>query len=142
MDLWPEYDRQAVLVIYRITLPPSVSLPVDLTIRIPAASGEPSAVAVKQATATGETSLFTIPYTRQVSGEWALIQMTATNPEVQLEYYNSGLLKQEQSRQYEYRWPGDYAVNSFSIQVQHPSGCYRYEHLARPRGGLLPGRMA
>lgn len=42
VDLWPEYDQPAVLVIYRVVLPASVVLPADLTLRIPAAAGEPA----------------------------------------------------------------------------------------------------
>ena len=57
VDLWPEYDRPNVLVIYRITLPPTTTLPVDLSFRIPAAAGEPSAVAVRQMSAQGEAGL-------------------------------------------------------------------------------------
>ena len=39
IDLWPEYDRPDMLVIYRITLDNSVKLPAQLTLRIPAAVG-------------------------------------------------------------------------------------------------------
>lgn len=122
VDLWPEYDNPSMLVIYRITLAANVSLPVDLTFRIPAAAGDPSAVAVKQVTATGEAGLFTIPFERQVSGEWGLVTLTATMPEVQLEYYDLGLTKQGSMRQFEYRWPGDYSVEAFTIEVQQPLG--------------------
>ena len=122
VDLWPEYDRPAVLVIYRITLPPSVSLPVDLTLRIPAAAGEPTAVAVRQMNAAGEAGLFSIPYKRQVAGEWGMLNITATMPEVQLEYYDPGLVKEGLARQFEYHWPGDYAVEALTLQVQQPFG--------------------
>jgi hypothetical protein len=122
VDLWPEYDRKAVLVIYRVVLPADVSLPVDLTFRIPAAAGEPSAVAVRQVSSAGQSGLFTIPHTRQVSSEWGLINMTATMPELQIEYYDPGLQMDGPDRQFEYRWPGDYAVETFSIQVQQPVG--------------------
>jgi len=122
VDLWPEYDRPSVLVIYRITLPAGTSLPVDLSFRIPAGAGEPTAVAVRQATAEGGSSLFTIPHERLVSGEWGVITLTATAPELQLEYYDPGLVKSERARQFEYRWPGDYAVDSLVVQVQQPVG--------------------
>lgn len=122
VDLWPEYDRPSVLVIYRITLPPSVSLPADLTLRIPAAAGEPSAVAVRQMTAAGEAGLFSIPYKRQVAGEWGMLNITVTMPELQIEYYDPGLTKNGEARQYEYRWPGDYAVDALTLQVQQPFG--------------------
>jgi hypothetical protein len=122
VDLWPEYDRPNVLVIYRITLPPTTALPVDLSFRIPAAAGEPSAVATRQTTAEGGAGLFTIPYERQVVGDWGVISLTATMPELQLEYYDPGLVKEGQARQYEYHWPGDYAVDMLKLQVQQPLG--------------------
>ena len=118
--LWPEYDSPEVLVIYRITLPPTVSLPVDLTFRIPAAAGEPSAVAGRGISAEGEAGLFTIPYEHRVDGEWGLVTLTATMPELQLEYYDPGLVKQGTARQYDFQWPGDYEVDTLTIQVQQP----------------------
>lgn len=118
VDLWPEYDRPSVLVIYRVTLSANASLPVDLTLRIPASAGEPHAVAVRQA----DGGLFSVAYDRQVSGEWALISFTATMPEVQMEYYDPQLTRQDDARQYEYTWPGDYAVEAMAIQLQQPLG--------------------
>jgi hypothetical protein len=118
--LWPEYDRPEVLVIYRITLSPSVSLPTDLTFKIPVAAGEPSAVAVKQVTASGEEGLDNTPYEYRPNGEWALVNLTATMPEIQLEYYDPGLVREGSERRFAYRWPGDYAVDSLMVQVQQP----------------------
>jgi hypothetical protein len=77
-------------------------------------------VAVKQISTSGANDLFTIPYNRVVEGEWGLITMTATAPEIQVEYYDPGLTKQGSQRQFAYNWPGDYAVESLSIQVQQP----------------------
>lgn len=122
VDLWPEYDRPTVLVIYRITLPATTSLPVDLSFRIPSAAAEPSAVAVRQTTAEGQAGLFTIPYERQVVGDWGVISLTATSPELQIEYYDPGLVKEGETRQFEYNWPGDYAVDALKMQVQQPLG--------------------
>lgn len=118
VDLWPEYDRQAVLVIFRITLSSEVSLPVDLNVRIPAAAGEPNAVAVKQA----DGGLYDQTYTREVTGEWSNINFTASMPEIQIEYYDPQLVKQGAQRSYAYHWPGDYAIDNLIIQVQQPLG--------------------
>ncbi len=115
IDLWPEYDRPDMLVIYRITLPADLTLPVDLQVRIPASAGEPNAVAVRQPSG----GLFTIPYTRQVNGPWAVLSFTATFPEVQIEYY-APIQKQGEERTYTFTWPGDYAVDALTIQVQQP----------------------
>jgi hypothetical protein len=118
VDLWPEYDRPDLLVIYHATLPPQVSLPVELTFRIPLAAGEPHAVAVKQV----DGALYSVNYTRQVSGKWGLITFTATTPQVQLEYYDPRLSKQGEQRHFEYQWSGDYAVDSLIVEVQQPVG--------------------
>ncbi len=39
IDLWPEYDRPAVLVIYRVSLPTGTTLPADLDPAYPCFSG-------------------------------------------------------------------------------------------------------
>lgn len=116
VELWPEYDRPSVLVIYRITLPANVSLPTDLTFRIPAVAGEPNAVAAKQP----DGSLFTVGYDRVLKGELAEITLTATMPEIQLEYYDPRLTRDGITRSFEYRWLGDYNVESFQVRVQQP----------------------
>ncbi len=117
VDLWPEYDRPSMLVIYHAALSPEVSLPVELTFRIPTV-GEINAVAVRQV----DGKLFDVIYQKQVSGEWALITFTATTPEVQIEYYDPRLTMQGDQRHFEYHWPGDYDVTTFVVQVQQPLG--------------------
>jgi hypothetical protein len=118
VDLWPEYDRPSVLVIYHITLPSDTELPVDLILRIPSAVGEPNAVAVRDANG----GLLSIAYTREVNGEWSMISFTPTMPEIQVEYYDPSLVMEAGSRHYEYSWPGDYAVDSLTVEVQQPVG--------------------
>lgn len=116
IDLWPEYDRPSLLVIYRAILDPGVSLPAQLTIRIPSAAGKPTAVAV----GTALDSVADVEYQQKVSGEWSEISILATGPAVQLEYYDPSLVRDGTSRRYKYTWPGDYPVDSLAIQVQQP----------------------
>ncbi len=118
VDLWPEYDRPGVLVIYRITLSSDTTLPTELVIPIPTSAGDPSAVAAKQVDGT----LINMAFTKQINGVWNNIHFTATMPEIQIEYYDANLVKQAQVRHYEYTWPGGYAVAALSIQVQQPLG--------------------
>ena len=118
VDLWPEYDRPNVLVIYHATIPPEISLPVEVTFRIPVEAGNPNAVAVRQV----DGSLISVAYDRQVNGEWGLITFTATSPQVQLEYYDPSLEKDGEQRHFEYTWPADYAVQNMAIQAQQPVG--------------------
>ncbi len=114
--IWPEYDRPEVLVIYRVEISPEVALPADLAIRIPAAAGEPNAVASRQL----DGALYNLAYERELYGDWAVIHFTATTPEAQLEYYDPRLDKDGPSRHFEFTWPGDYAVFSTQVQVQQP----------------------
>ena len=102
----------------RARLAAGVELPVDLEIRIPAAAGEPNAVAVRQ----DGGSPFNAEYTRQVIGEWATLRLTTPFPEIQIEYYDPGIQREGVSRRFEFVWPGDYAADNVIILVQQPTG--------------------
>lgn len=116
--LWPEYDRSAVLVIYRITLAANTTLPANVTVRLPAVVGEPNAVALKQP----DGQLFTVQYERQTSGDWQTLSLTATMLELQIEYYDPSLSKNGSQRNFTYTWPADHAVDSMRVEVQQPFG--------------------
>ena len=116
IDLWPEYDRPEMLVIYRIELSPDVSLPAELSIKIPAAAGKPNAVAVRDPNG----SLLNAPYEQEVSGDWVVITLTAALPGIQIEYYDPQLRINGSERNYEYTWLGDYPTESSFVQLQQP----------------------
>ncbi len=118
IQIWPEYDKPSVLVIYQISLDSAATFPATISLRIPTDVGEPYAVAEQQA----DGSLYNITSTRQVNGEWATITFTTTTPKVHLEYYDPALTKDASARHFEYNWPGDYAISQLTIQVQQPSG--------------------
>lgn len=116
VDLWPEYDKPDMLVIYRLELSSDVSPPIKLNFRIPVEAGEPHAVAIRSA----DGSLLTAPYERSIDGEWAVISLLATMPGIQIEYYDPLLHKDNTHRSFQYTWLGDYPVESLTIQVQQP----------------------
>lgn len=118
VDLWPEYDRPTMLVIYRITLHPSVSLPAAISLRIPGEVSGPNAVAAQQP----DGSLINVPYEVGSSGDWNILQFQATMPDLQIEYYDPSLSMNGISRSFEFRWTGDYSVDRFLMQVQQPRG--------------------
>jgi hypothetical protein len=118
VEIWPEYDKPSVLVLYRIVFSPSTAYPASLSIRIPTAAGEPYAVAEQQS----DGALYNLNYTRQVNGEWASINFTTTSSAVQLEYYDPDLIINGNARHFVYIWPGDYAISQLSVQVQQPIG--------------------
>ena len=116
VDLWPEYDQPSLLVIYRAVLSDEVSLPAQLTFRIPTVAGRPTAVAVGQTL----DSVADVESDVQTNGEWAEVSFLAAAPAVQIEYYDPGLAKTGNQRRFTYTWPGDYGVDDLRIQVQQP----------------------
>ncbi|WP_322808001.1 zinc ribbon domain-containing protein [Thermanaerothrix sp.] len=117
IDLWPEYDRPEMLVIYRLTLDNSVKLPAQLTLRIPAAVGSPYNVAYEDA---ADGMLYNLNYSTQTDGNWLRVSFTTPSPTLQVEYYDPGLKKEGALRTFEYLWPGDYAVKDLTVVVQQP----------------------
>lgn len=119
VDLWPEFDRPSMLVIYHITLSSQVTLPYQMGIRIPTSAGSPHAVAVRQP----DGALISIPFQQEAGANgWTRIVFQATTPDIQLEYYDPGLQKDQSLRRFNYTWPGDYSADNFNIEVQRPSG--------------------
>lgn len=116
VDVWPEFDRPAVLVIYHITLAADTSLPAVLNLRVPV-QAMVNAVAVVDPS----LGLLIADYNRTVAGDWATLTITTTTLEVQVEYYDA-LVKTGTSRQVVYEWPGDMAVEAFSVVFQNPAG--------------------
>lgn len=122
VDLWPEYDQPNVLVIYKATLSPEVSLPAEVTLRIPDASGNPFVVAVGPDTA----SVADVAYETQLNGDWIDVSFIATTPAIQFEYYDPNLIKDGTSRSFQYSWLEDIPVKSMVISLQHPVGSSNY----------------
>jgi hypothetical protein len=114
VEIWPEYDQPAVLVICHITLSADETLPANLNLRVPA-KAEVYAVAVSDATG----SLLNTPYDRTVQGSWASLKITASSRDVQVEYYED-LVKNGTTRHIVYEWAGDYVVDAFAVALQQP----------------------
>jgi hypothetical protein len=118
VDIWPEFDRPNVLVIYHLTLSPDTSLPATMTLHIPGQTGGPFNLAMKDA----DGLLYNLDYKTPVMENGLLaITFTTPTPEIQLEYYDPDLKRQGTTRSFEYRWSGDYTVQSFTAVVQQPT---------------------
>ena len=119
MEFWPEYDRPAMLVIYRITLPADATLPGRLSLRIPARAGRPHAVA--QAASPQEMLVNAVYEYEAGSGSpWAWVHIQVEQPYVQVEYYDPALEKDGTLRTFLHEWPGDLAVDRLIVHVQQP----------------------
>jgi hypothetical protein len=116
IEIWPEYDRPDVLVIYRMELAATEKLPVQISMRIPTNAGTPYNIAYQDA----DGSLYTIPYSTENDGDWLRVIFSAPTATLQLEYYDPDLIRDGTIRTFEYQWPGDINVNNLSISVQEP----------------------
>lgn len=116
IDIWPEYDQPAVLVIYHITLAPETTLPVKLAMRIPSAAGVPHAVAMQD-----QNGLYNLAYETNATRDWTEISFTTPVNEVRIEYYDPTISRSGIERSFVYRWAGDYTVENLTIQLQRPS---------------------
>jgi hypothetical protein len=116
--LWPEYDKAGVLVIYSGMLSPDARLPVDIAFAIPASVGKPSATA-----GIDEQGSFRYrQYEAVVQGDTLLVRYNLPYRRFQFEYYYDPLNGQEADRQFDFSYQADYAVDSFTWEVQEPSG--------------------
>lgn len=118
IDLWPEYDRPAMLVILHAALPEDAALPADLSLPIPATSGGPSAVASTQ---TEGGRLINLDYETVEEGDALVLKLTTPDRFVQIEFYDA-LATSAADRAYTYVWPGSLAVDELTVRVQEPLG--------------------
>ncbi|HEY3311559.1 MAG TPA: zinc ribbon domain-containing protein [Anaerolineales bacterium] len=118
VSVWPEYDTPTVLVINKITLNPQVTLPVEITLRMPASVGKISAVAVGN---TADTVSDTgVDYKFTPGGDYAQVTIKATARSIHVEYYDENLQKNGNQHQYIYEWLGDASVDNFHFELRQP----------------------
>lgn len=116
VDIWPEFDKPDVLVIYRITIAASSTLPAQVNLRIPRIAGAPFNLAMKDV----DGMLYNLKYDQVVEGEWMRVSFTAASTEIQLEYYDTRIVRDGSLRQFEFYWPGDYKVRTMELRIQQP----------------------
>jgi hypothetical protein len=116
IQLWPEYDRPSMLVISEFQLPDGVSLPVNVSFRIPK-----SANLAAVASLSGDQLInaqFSGPTT---DGDWQIVQVNVqTNAIYHIEYY-APITKTGTERQFTYQWSSDYPVDDFSVDIWPPA---------------------
>ena len=116
IELWPEYDRADMLVIYRFSLSSDVSLPANLELHIPYQAGDPYKVAMQDI----DGLLYRLNYSTREEDDWTVVSFTTPSPDVQIEFYDPRLRRDGDLRSYNFRWYGDYAINSCSISIKEP----------------------
>jgi hypothetical protein len=133
IDVWPEFDRaNTVLVIYRGEFAAGAPLPAQVTLRIPASAGDPSAVASpdpgQESAPVNEWKdlIAAKKVTTQTSGDWTEVTFSPLNRVFTLEFYDK-LNTVTFDRRYTLTWPGDLAVDAVTLNVREPYGATNFQ---------------
>lgn len=115
IQLWPEFDRPDMLVMYVFSLSEEASLPIDLEIRIPT-NADLTAVAKD-----GGGTMINVPYDALTQNDdWIIVTLTITDlAEYRVEYYEP-IEKKGTTRQFDFIWQSDYAVEALNVEFQQP----------------------
>lgn len=112
VELWPDYDQEAVLVLLTGTLSPNTPLPATLTLPLP--EGADFNVAAR---ITADDVMTDQGITPQVEAN----QVTFTTPDsrFRVEYYQPYSATDNQ-RDFTFSWQSDMAVEQLSVRIQQP----------------------
>ena len=116
IDIWPEYDRPAVLVTYRIRLSDDTILPASLSISIPKEASRPSRLAVQEL----DGMYYDINFTTEDQENEVIVTFTTPSQDVLLEFYDPRLTFSDTLRNYTLEWKNPYTVNALTVRVQQP----------------------
>ena len=115
IDIWPEYDRPDVLVIYRITLSSQLSLPTQVSVEIPR-TVELNSLAWQDV----DGSLYVLPYSSEVLGDWLKITFNAPSAKIQVEYYDTRITREQDTRTFNFSWICGTDINDLVVSIQQP----------------------
>jgi hypothetical protein len=116
IDIWPEYDRHSVLVIFRFSLTSFTSFPTRVSMRIPATAGEPYSVAMKDI----DGLLYNLEYTLTPDGIWNKLEFVTSGQNLQIEFYDPYDQLPNSNHAYEFKWISDFSVNNLTMNIQKP----------------------
>ena len=118
IQIWPEFDRPAAaLVILHGELAPDVALPATVSLRIPATSGGPTAVAYSAAPGAGVLNL---KYDQSNAGDAIALSFKARQRFFHVEFYDPLSLTGAR-RSYSYIWSAGLGADRLGVTVQEPA---------------------
>ncbi|MBK8903317.1 MAG: zinc ribbon domain-containing protein [Anaerolineaceae bacterium] len=112
VELWPDYDQEAVLVLLTGTLPPGTPLPVTITVPLPAGADFNVAARI-----TSDNTMTDQGVDPQV-GEDA-VTFALTEQRFRVEYYQPYTAADSQ-HSFTFTWQSDMAVDAVSVTIQQP----------------------
>jgi len=116
IELWAEYDQPSMLVINEFIVSQGTPLPAKVTLRFPR-DGNLIAVAFN---ANGQ--LINAPFEGPAQqGDWQTVTLNVESYiPYRIEYYQA-LERDGNKRSFDFKWFGDYSVNSFSLTLIIPA---------------------
>jgi len=114
IDIWPDYDQPAVLVLITAELPADVPLPATVQFNLPV---EPNAVA----SVTTTDDMLNTPYTSQRETNTHVVTVETNHRVVRIEYYYS-YQRTGDTIQFEYQWLGGTAADDLTVLFREPVG--------------------
>ncbi|MBT7074638.1 MAG: hypothetical protein HN922_06990, partial [Anaerolineae bacterium] len=115
IQLWPEYDRTEMLVMYSFLLTDDTPLPANLEIRIPVDANLNAVAKLSQ----GE--MLTVPYDLPiVDGDWKVLTLVMDEiTTYRVEYYEPMDIE-EDARHFSLLWESDYDTGLVFVELQEP----------------------
>lgn len=136
VELWPEFDRPEVLVIYRAQLSADTALPTQLTFRLPEYVETMHAVATEENGNLFEVDPEAIELRQE--GDAILLTFPTSSRNFQFEYYDPVILsKQEQTRQIDYRFTAPYQAEMVTFEVQEPAQTENFSMTPQPSNSFI-----
>lgn len=136
VELWPEYDRPEMLVIYRGELDPNTQLPAVLIFRLPGYIEEMHAVAVEQGGNLVDANPDSVELVAE--GDEMIFTFATPSRRIQFEYYDPVILnKQGQTRQFDFEFTAPAEIDLTTFELQEPFGATDFSATPPPDESFL-----
>ncbi|MFH1446206.1 MAG: hypothetical protein ABIG43_02200 [Chloroflexota bacterium] len=116
--LMPEFDQPSMLVIYNVTLAEDTPLPLQVSLQIPAHIS--SLLRVGFNTADGQFQATT--YQLNSEADWTNVTFITGSLSIQVEYYDSNLVKDGDRQSFLFTWMSQHDVSDFVFHLHIPIG--------------------
>ncbi len=116
VSVMPEYDQQSVLVSYRGEFDPTVTLPLDALVRLPADATIEHICSIKEP----EGEHICQPYSADPDGQYLAVTWEAITPVLYVEYYY-GAVSGAGVRSLDYSFMPPYPIDNLDLFVMEPA---------------------
>ena len=143
IELWSEYEKPSMHVIYEFIVSQETPLPVEVTLRFPRESNLIVAAVEHNGELLDKNDIRTAE-----QGNWQTVKIKAETYEPhRIEYYQP-LVHDGDKRQFKFQWFGDYYVKEFNVNLLIPADSTDLvttpalqETTTTPDGSLTAGRV-